>query len=101
MGNGAQKIAAHFFFFRLRTKLFLLLDLCGQRTDHNGDSQHHEECKRIAGDGKVQLHIGVSKNPVHADDADHRGQQSEQIPVREARDKHDRAFKDQRNKHVR
>ena len=100
MRDGPQEIAAHFFSFRFRTELFLLLDLGGQRADHDGDGQHDKEGQRIAGDGKIELHIGVCKDPVHADDADHRSKQAKQVPVGETRDEHDRAFEDQRDIHV-
>ena len=100
MGDSAQEIAAHFFLLCLRAELFLLLDLGGQRTDHDGDGQHDEERQGVAGNGKVQLHIGICKNPVYPDDADHGGQQTEQISVCKARDEHDRAFEDQRDIHV-
>ena len=100
MGDGAQEIAAHFFLLGFGAELFLLLDLGGQRADHDGDGQHDEERQGVAGDGEVQLHVGVGKDPVDADDAEERGKQAEQIPVGKAGDEDDRALKDQGDEDV-
>ena len=100
VGDGAQEIAAHFFLFGFGAELFLLLDLGGQRTDHDGDGQHDEERQGVAGDGEVQLHVGVGKDPVDAEDAEERGQQAEQVAVGKARDEDDRALKDQSDEDV-
>ena len=100
MGDGAQEIAAHFFLLGFGAELFLLLDLGGQRADHDGDGQHDEERQGVAGDGEVQLHVGVGKDPVDADDAEERGKQAEQIPVGKARDEDDCALKDQGDEDV-
>lgn len=97
MRDGAEQIAAHLLLLSLGAELLLLLDLRGQRADHDGHGEHDEERQRIAGDREVEGEIRIGKNIVHADDAHDGGQQAIEIAAREARDQHDRQLKDKRN----
>ena len=84
MGHRAQQIAAHLLLFRLGADFLLLLDLRRQRTDDNGDNQHHQKRQRIPRDGKVQLIIRKRKNIVDADYAHDGRQKAKEIPICEA-----------------
>ena len=100
VGNGAQKISAHFLLLDLGAQLFLLLDLRGERADGHGDGQHHDERQRIARKREVEGVVGIGKYVVDADHADDRGQQAEEIPAGKARDEHDGQLEDQRDEYV-
>ena len=100
VGNGAQKISAHFLLLDLGAQFFLLLDLRGERADGHGDGQHHDKRQRIARKREVEGVVGIGKYVVDAEHANNRGQQAEEIPAGKARDEHDGQLEDQRDEYV-
>ena len=95
MGDGPQQIAAHFLLLRLGPDLFLLLELRRHRADDDGDGDHDEEGQGIAGDREIQGEIGVGEHVIDADDADHRGDQTVEIPVGVPGDENDGGLENQ------
>ena len=100
MGDGAKQVGPHFFLFVFHAQAFLLLGLGGQGAGDDGDHQKGQKTQRIAGQGEIKGQIGICKNVVDADDAQHGGDEAEEITGGQPGDQQHRKDKDRGGKAV-
>ena len=81
--NRPQEIGAHAFGLCLHADALLPLERRRQRVDRERNGEHREERERIAGQGKVKVHIRIGENIVHRKNAQKRDDRAAEIPVRQ------------------